>query len=289
MPDEAMTPPTTTPANGAAPIPTTVGSTEPPKVDEKPPVEPVSDKFAALARKEKGIVKARQELSALKTQLEAQQKQMDAQMAEFKRWQGLRENAKVDPEAWLNEAGLSYGYLTERALKGGKDPNAILEAAEKKLSDWEKKQQEAAKKAEEDQKTQAQKEFEERVATFVQGIHEYVEQNKEAYELTTLHGQQNLIWEVIQEGARRKQQISVKDAADKVEAYLGEQVEKALASKRFKDRFTPVEKATETPKEAGSPTLNNSMNTTTPVSPGLISEQERMTRALNALNKALGE
>lgn len=260
---------------------------ETPKEEPKTP-EFISDKFAALARKEKAVVKSRQEISQAKAEMEKERQAMAQERAEFQRWKALKENAKMDPDAYLNEAGLSYGYLTERTLKGGTDPNAILEKANQRISEFERKQEEERKKAEEQQKTLAQKDFEERVANFVAGIHDFVGQNKETYELIDLHGQQNLVWDVIQEAARRGDSLTVKQAADKVENYLGQQVEKALSAKKFKDRFE-AKKAPEAPKEPGAPTLNNNMNTTTPVNPGIISDQERMQRALAALNKAIGQ
>jgi hypothetical protein len=274
--------------------------TEAPQTDVKPveevkevpkeqPKEQVSDKFAALARKEKSIVKARQELAAEKAKIQQEMNQLKAQMLDFDRFKRLKENAKTDPDAYLKEAGLSYGYLTEQNLKGGIDPNAILEKTEQKLSEWEKKQEEAQKKIEEGQKAQAAREWQEKVQGFVQSINDFVEENKDTYELIALHGQQPLVWEVIQEAARRNDVMTVKDAATKVEAYLSEQVEKAMTnSKKFKDKYE-LKKVPEPPKVPGSPTLSNSMGATTPVKPGMITEAERTARALAALNKALGE
>lgn len=255
------------------------------------PKEPefISDKFAALARKEKSIVKARLELSQQKAEMAKQQEEFKAKMAEFERWQKIKENAKLDPDAYLNEAGITYGYLTERALKGGQDPKAVIEHTNKTLADWEAKRAEEQKIAKQQQEEQAKKDFEERVNNFVKSIHGFVDTNKETYELTALHGQQNLIWEVIQEGARRGQSIEVKDAADRVEQYLTEQVEKSVTgTKKFKEKFSAPKKEEPQVKPApGTPTLSNNVPVTT--SKGPITEQQRMQNALAALNKAIGE
>ena len=289
MPDAVSEPttPTTLP-EGTGEVASGNGATPAPTPEVKPPSF-ISDKFAQLARKEKAIVKSRQELSALKADLEKQRSQMAAQQAEFERWQKLKANAKLDPDSYLNEAGLNYGALTERALKGEKfDANEVIAQTRAEIAAFKKEQEERAQKALEENKTTAQNDFQERVKNFVSGINDFVEQNKETYELIDLHSQQDLIWQVIQEGARRKQNITVKEAADKVETYLGQQVEKALLSKKFKDKFMP-KIAEEKPKEAGSPTLTNSMTPGTPTTPQYITDQERTQRALAALNKALGE
>ncbi len=278
--------------NGAAPV--AEAPPEPPKEPAKEaPKEPefMSDKFAALARKEKTLVKKSQELSSLKADIEKQQSALKSQQEEYQRWLKIKENAKLDPDSYLSEAGLTYGYLTERALKGDKgDPKAILEHTEKRLSEFEKRQEEAKKQAEEAAALKAKEEWEAQLQGFAQSISDFVDENADTYELIKIHDQKALIFDVIQEGARRQKVISVKEAAEKVENYLAQQVEKALESKKFKEKFSPVKKEVAPPaKDSGTPTLSNNMSTSTPHTSPAITDKERMERALAALNKSLGE
>lgn len=260
-------------------------TTETKVTEEKKTPEFMSEKFHQLARKEKSVVKARQEISQMKADFEKQQAQFKEQLADLQRWKHLRDNAKLDPESYLNEAGISYGSLTERNLKGGIDPNVIFEKTNQTIAQFKKEQEEAKKQAQEEQKTQAKKQYEQNLQNFVQGIHEFVETNKEKYELTSLHGQQHLIWEVIQEAGKRGTEMTVQQAAEKVENYLDQQVTKALASKKFKDKFVPVVKP-EDPVKPSVPTLSNNITATTPVNGNRApTEQERIANAMAVLNK----
>lgn len=245
----------------------------------------MSEKFLALARKEKSVVKARQEISAMKAEFEKQQAQFKEQMQEFQRWKQLKDNAKLDPDAYLQEAGLSYGSLTERNLQGGIDPKAILEKTNQTIAQFKKEQEEKEKAAQEAAKTQAQKDYEARVGQFVQGIYDFVEQNQDTYELTNQTGQQNLIWEVIQAAAKRGTDMTVKQAAEKVEEYLSEQAEKVLSSKKFQGKYTKVVKEEEAPKVTPAPTLTNNITASSQPKPGMLTEQQRIQNALAVLNK----
>ncbi len=272
-------------------------SIDPAKIESKPneintetkapekPKEYASDSFAALARKEKSIVKARQEIAAQKAEFEREKASAAKEREEFTRWKQLKDNAKLDPDAYLSEAGLSYGSLTERNLKGGVDPNAILEKTTQKLSEFEKKLQEKEEKAAEEQKTRAQQDYETNVKKFVEGIYDFVEQDKENFELIKLNNQQNLIWEVIQAGYSRGQELTVKQAAEKVETYMTEQIEKALSAKKFQGKYSKVVKEEE-PVKPGSPTLTNNATSTTPSTKArMLTEQERIANAMAVLNK----
>lgn len=285
---------TSEPVSSAVVPPETPGATQgngasPQDKPEPKTPEFMSEKFAVLARKEKSIVKARQEIAALKADFERERKDWNENLEEFKRWKKIKENAKLDPDAYLNEAGLSYGYLTEKALKGEKiDGNEILARAEAKIAALEKKLEERDAKLKEDQTQQASQDVINRRETFFSNVNDWISAQGDAYELINMHNQHQIVRAVIEEAANRKKDITVKEAADKVEAYLAEQIEKAVSSsKKFKEKYVP--KKIEEKKEPGAPTLNNSMNTTTPVSPGMITDQERTARALAALEKALGE
>lgn len=278
------------------PTQTIIEGQEPPKVEEAPKEETkveekktpefMSDKFAALSRKERAIVKARQELSAQKAEMEREKQSSAKDREEFNRWRALKDNAKLDPDAYLNEAGLTYGSLTERNLKGGIDPNAILEKTNQTIAQFRKEQEEKESAAKKAQEEASKKDLDQRVTNFISGIYDFVEQNKETYELIAQTEQQNLVWDVIRVGAQRGQELTVKQAAEKVEDYLGGQVEKALSAKKFKDRFTQVRK--EEPKP-GAPSLTNSMapSTQSPTRP--LTDKDRMRNAEIALKKSFGE
>lgn len=267
----------------------TAVQTETPKTEPAKQQEFASDKFAALARKEKAIVRDRQELSAMKAKIEKELQSIAQQKAEYERFMKLKENAKLNPDEYLKEAGLSYGYLTEQNLKGGIDPATILEKTQETLSNWEKQQKEKAKIAEEESKARAAKEFEEKKTNFIKGIYDYVEKNKETYEITALNDQAGLVWEVMEKAALQGRVMDMKEAADKVEEYLVSQVEKSIAAKKFKDRFSPAIKEDAKDVKPGAPTLTNNMSASTQINNKGLTDQERMRNAELALKKAFGE
>lgn len=242
--------------------------------------EIASDKFEALARKEKAIFKARKEISQMKSDFERERAMLQDKIKEFERIQKLRDNAKLDPDAYLKEAGLSYGYLTEHNMKGGVDPNTILEKTQATLTEWEKRQEEKLAQQQKEAQERQQKEYEEQYAEFVEKSLEYIASNTEEFELVNQLGQQNLVIEVMTEAGRRGKALTVKEAALKVEDYLNQNIEKALSTKKFQGKFKKEE-----PKVTSDTTLNNAMSGGSSPNQRYVSEQERIDRALAVLNK----
>ncbi len=273
------------------PIPPPIESAPPEKKDEEKPKEPgfMSDKFAALARKEKANVKERQEISEKRAELEKKITEFKAQQTEFERWQKIKANAKLDPDAYLKEADLDYTYLTQKELKGV-DPKVILEKTTEQVEALRREIREGKEREAEQLKADQQKAYEEQVQNLLSTIDEVVDENADTYELIKLHNQQNLVWSVIQEAAKHDETLSIKEAADRVEKYLTDHIEKSITTaKKFKDKYTAPKKDEPKTPIPGTPTLSNNLTSTTPVKPGYMTDKEREQRALDALNKALGQ
>lgn len=263
---------------------------EAPKETPKTP-EFMSEKFHALAKKEKAIVKERQAMAQQRAQFEQEKAQSSKDLSEFKRWQALKDNAKLDPDAYLQEAGLSYGALTERQLNGGLDPKAILEKTNQTIAQFKKEQEERDQKNKDEQKSQAQKDYDAKISQFVEGIHSYVDQNAESYPTIKNAGTQNDVFQLIERAAQRGKLLNVKEATDMVENYYDGVIDKVLESpkwiKKLSEKLKPQEDVN-TPRP-GAPTLSNNMTSSTQPKTGMITEQQRIQNALAALNKSIGE
>lgn len=66
---------------------------EEPKKEEPKTPEFMSEKFAQLSKKEKAIVKARQELALEKEKIARERDQNAKDLEEFKRWKAIKDNA----------------------------------------------------------------------------------------------------------------------------------------------------------------------------------------------------
>ncbi|HXL73266.1 MAG TPA: hypothetical protein VN963_06525, partial [bacterium] len=100
------------------------------------------------------------------------------------------------------------------------------------------------------------------------------------------YNQQNLIGEVVDEFFKtNKRVLAIKEAADMVEKYLEDEAQKALKTKKFGTKsIAPVEKK-ETAAAPPTKTLTNSMQPTSASVLPPASEQDRMKRAMAALDR----
>lgn len=270
----------------------------PEKTEPKKDETPLSAKFAALAKKEKAIVRQQNELKDREQKREQEYAQKDAEFkAREEKLAAASQLWETDPLGALEKMGYSYQKLTDMILSGktliDKKPEDPIEYAKKieeklrkEFADKETARETAAAKAQEDAKKNQAAEVERALSMFREEIGEHITAHPDDYELTQLYGQQELIIETVQEFYDKHQRVlSVKEAADMVERYLYDEAQKALKTKKL-GKKEEVPKPKDEPKAAApqSKTLNNNM---TPIASSILpaaSEADRMKRAMAALD-----
>lgn len=249
--------------------------------DAPKPESPDAARFAALARKEKAA------LRAIRASKEYEQK-LSQQAEAIKRYEERKAKAKIDPESYLSEAGLTYQELTDYYLNGKKPTTETkLQATEERVQKFIEEQERKEKEKTEQEQLNAQKQVEETITEFKTNIATYLETNKDTYELTNLLEGQELVFDTIEaQFNKTKKVMSIKEASDLVEKYFEDQVERATKVNKFKDRFGKPEAEDKKPEPTGSKTLSNALPSS--AAPSFLSpknENDRMQRALAALNK----
>jgi len=274
-------------------------STEAPKTEEPAKAPPISQQFAALAKKEKAIVKQQAEIKAKESAFAARELELASKEAKIKQSEELFE---TDPFEALKLRGYSYDKLTDMILSGQmkvekapEDPTALAkrlaEEIRKEISDKEAAREETTKKQQEELKAAEAKQLEEAYAAYRTEVKEYTAKNADEYELINLYGQQEMIVTEVQNYYEANTRVlSVKEASDIVEKKLEAEVQKALGAKKFASKVaTPVTteaKAVAEKAKAPTKTLSNNLNTTMATTLPAATDNERMKRALAALSTA---
>lgn len=264
---------------------------QPAPVEPEKPAEPPPDaaRFAALAKKAREV---REGEAALKTEKE----QLAAQKAEFEAWKSKRDNAKLNPKAWLEEAGLTLEQINTFYLNDEK-PTADTQVDIVKAEIEKLKAEQAAEKAKEvEERVALQRKQEEQVIErFKSDTVSYVKDNAEKYELIAAYGEEQAVADVImQHHAETNRLMSTEEAADLVEKHLLERAEKALQTAKIKAKVTPPAPAPAEPPKAEvkppeppklrAPTLSNQLAPKPAISAAAAkSAKEREQRALAVL------
>jgi hypothetical protein len=237
---------------------------------------PGADRFAALAKKERAL---QQQAQALK-----------AQQAKVAEYEEIRKQAATNPLKLLESLGLSYEQITQFMLNGQK-PTAELEiqSVKQQLEQFKQEQvsrEEAAKKAQEDQARAA---YQQTLSDFSQEVTDFVKSNSETYELTSMYQGESIVQATIEQHFNQTKRImSIKEASDLVEKYFEEQVAAAQKTKKFQAKQTPKEESQPKREQAAkqsTPTISNELTSSAPSLLPAKTEQDRLNRAMAALNQ----
>jgi hypothetical protein len=274
----------------------TTSKTEAPKTEpQKTPAEEpgaASKAFSALAKKEKAIVQRDQAAKARESAIAEREAKIAEREARIQKSEELWDK---DIFKALEERGYTYQKLTDLMLEGktvspeSQDPITIAKKTIEQFKEEqrkEKEQREAADKKAREEAAAKQKE-EEAAAWEIYNaeIAEHVKGNPEQYELIAMYDQQKLVSETVDAFYQKnKRVLSIKEACDMVESYLEDEAKKAMQAKKFS-------KQTETKtKNEGEPVISKQTKTLTndmqPTSASVLpakSEQDRIKRALAAL------
>lgn len=192
-----------------------------------------------------------------------------------------------NPLEALKRKGITYQDLTNMVLNGEKvTPEIQVKSIEEQMKTWMKQQEEAAKLKEQQETERLTKEHELTIQNFKEEVKEFVSTRSDEYEFINLYDQQELIYATIEEHFNNTQKVmSIKESADLVEKYLLDQANKALKTKKLASMLKPqAEEKKDAPREP-SKTLNNTMTSSVPSMLPAKTENDRLKRALAALDK----
>lgn len=252
--------------------------------------ERVSDRFAFLARKEAGLVKAKQELKTQYDALAQQRAEIEAMRKEIESVKARKSSYRQNPLAVLEDHGLSYKELTDFILNNNTvSTDSQIKALQEKLESVEKQRELDRQEAEERAKRAAEEREAAVITEFKTEIGSFLDREKEKYELTHLYDSADLVYDTVEEYfAKTNKVLSIPEACDLVEAYLEKQVEKSLATKKLSSKIPRPQESSEPVARPSEPrkTLSNSQYTSS--TPSMVSpkvENDRIARALAALDQ----
>jgi hypothetical protein len=186
--------------------------------------------------------------------------------------------------------GLSYEQITQFMLNGQKPtPELEMQSIKQEIEKLRTETAEKERIAKQAQEQAAKAEYQRTLAEFSQEISDFVKTNADTYELTAMYQGEAIVQATIEQHfANTKKILSVKEAADLVEKYFEDQVAAAQKAKKFQAKQTPKEDG-QSKREPGtkqsSPTLSNEMTSSAPSLLPAKTEQDRISRAMAALNR----
>lgn len=230
-----------------------------------------SSKFAALSRREKQLREKEahmqgqyeKKLAELEARIEAMQKPQVEEVAKPKELP-LEYRLKKDPLGTLKELGLSFDQLTNLALNDGKlTPEMQMDLMRQEIDQKYSSELESLRNdlLERDRKQEEAK-YNETVQNFQAELANFVNDNDQ-YELIRANDATEVVFDVIEQHYNDTGRIlSKQEAADQVEAYLEEEVEKLLKLNKLKNKLAPQDavRKVESPEPTQiqkAPTLSN--------------------------------
>lgn len=230
-----------------------------------------ASKFAALTRKDKEL-RDRERLFASKlSEYEEKDKKYSAWEQEKARIEAEKDSwKKKNPFELLKDAGYTFEQLVEMQLnEQNPTPDMKLSRMQQELEEKTNSriaELEAKLKAKEDAEAKAreeheQQQYEQVVQQFKTEIGDFVESNKETYELVHMHSAQDLVFQVIEEHHKSTSRVlDLETAVKAVEEHLEEEAKKIFEAKKFKQASTPQSQTA--PQTA--PTLSNALSQQAP-------------------------
>lgn len=267
------------------------------------PEDIVSPKLGLIARKERALVQKQQEFQRQMQEWEKHKTELQSRLEAMEKKERLW---KETPEKALEEYGHNYQTLTERVLSGGdltpkdieKKMNERFEQLQRAQEEEKKKQQEAAQKAQEEQEQLV-------ISQYKDDLKGFIVSKKDEFKLTALFdAEADLVYDTVDAYFQEHQKIlSHEEAAQLVEKYFRKLVDDANgaltpkqqeAAEKALDMDTVAQVKVNTGAEQAvrkpsSTTLTNNMNATTPTKAPVKNEDDRIKRALAALERGYAQ
>lgn len=239
--------------------------TEPEKKDE-----PLSVRFAALAKKEKLLLEKERQLKEMENK--------------FKPMEYTREGVKKSPKTALESLGLSFeeftqAYLNELDGKPTVTTEDKIEELYKKLADKERLEKEREEQAKKQQEEQA-------ITQFKENIKGLVQKDTDKYEMINLYEAFDEVYDTIEAYFNETgEMLDVERAAQEVENHLFEEAQKIKRAKKlgFQEKQEAPQKPQAQPSSM-SATLTNKLTPTSVSNEStqpqrLLSNEESLARA----------
>lgn len=262
-------------------LPATKPDVASPPVDDKSAAQ-----FNALVRKEKGIFKRQQELEAREKVIAEREAKAKA---DLERWESIHGSAKTNPLKALKDLGLEYKDVTDFILNQEKPTvEAEIKAIRDEIINFRKQTEEEKKAAAEEAKKEAEKRNQEVVQEYQNQIASFVEQNADEFDLVHLFGAHAMIFSGIQTAYNETGKVpTIKEAAKGVQDYLSSKMDDLIPKTKWYQAKHPKKEEPKTP-DGSKPTttLSNSMQPGMGTQLPAQTEQERIKRALAALETA---
>ena len=238
----------------------------------EPEEDKFASKFAALSRRDKELREREAEINNKLALLEEKFAALENPPKPEKEPElPLEYRLKSNPLETLKEMGLGYDKLTELALNDGKlttdmQMQLMREELESKFgSELERLQNELAEK----EKAQEEQKYEEVVNNYMNELTEFVNTDQK-YELIRANDSVDLVYDVIEDYYNETGRIlDMNEAADQVEAYLEEELDRIVNNtQKLQEKFgltkAEAEKIVEAQEQKSSndsPTLSNTHST----------------------------
>ncbi len=261
---------------------------------QTPPTSELSEgdrlkKIEELSGYTKRIWKEKQALRQEKERIAKEREELQTKYGKYMQL----DQQKPDPLTLLQQYGYSYEDATQFLLNDNK-PTAEhqVRSVKEELEAFKRQQAEEKQKLLEEQKRLAEQEEQEVKSQYRSSIDDFVEANKDEFELCYLFGGQQLIYDTAEEYYNRTGKImNLKEVAAQVEDYLADEAKKIRQTKKFKSLYDlPQDPEQPQPTQGQRPvpskTLNNQMITSS--APSMLpakTENERLQRAMAALTR----
>ena len=188
-----------------------------------------SSRFAAVSRQERHNS---QRAKALKDDADRYSKYAD-----------LESRVKADPKVLLEEYGITMEDLLASQYDVEAEPLTEMEeiqALKNQISEDKEAKAKEAQDALDAQATQQTEAESAAIAEHKENIVAFIEQNTDEYELTSILGQQDLIWDITDAQYEADGSLlSIEDASKLAENYLFEQAKLVLGAAKMQDFLNP--------------------------------------------------
>jgi hypothetical protein len=245
----------------ATSVDSTESVSEAPKPEASVEKDPLSQQYAAMAKREKALrAKVQQQDAAIKAreaELKAREDALAAKATgvDVSKDYVSREELKRDPWNYLQELGITYDQLTEMALTAQSVPPMVtqqLSKLEKMLEEERgerKRQAEEFKRQQEETQTAAYKNA---IETLKRDTASLVKDNP-SYELIAANDASGDVVELIEETFKQEGRVmTVEEAANEIEAYLDEEITRLSQLKKIQSKIKPKAEATTVAAPEGS-------------------------------------
>lgn len=256
--------------------------------------EKVSSKMEILIKREQQALQRERFAKQKEADLELKIKAMEEREKKIQEF----ENSKGNSKKALELLGLNYDELTKSVLQDGEVPAEVhIKRIDEKFDAFKSAKEQEDKQRAEQAKLYAENQEQKAITDFKGEINTYLKDNAARYELIQFEGQEDLVFDVIDEHYNRTlnaetgigKVMTKAEAADKVEQWLEQKEIKRKELAKVKTLWGAVPR--EVVKEAAKPqqnlrppqkTLTNQLSARvqTPTTNRMLTDEERVQRAI---------